>query len=146
MTSSKGYLRLLILFRTHAVFFVYWSGLACFDMYAENGNGLDKESFMILEILLVSTWLASPLMAPQCFVIGEVLHTPQETQVHLATNCLIQVQQAGAMITMTSSKWIVKVAIPEFPAKQPFVYQWGKAEALIGDGAVEVSYGPVGGV
>ena len=101
---------------------------------------------MIAELLLVSTWFTSPLLAPPCFVTGEVLRSAEQAQAQLVSNCPIYFQREGSLITMTSRKWIVQVTIPEGTGKQSFVYRWGHAEAQIGDRMVVVSYGPVGGV
>jgi hypothetical protein len=83
---------------------------------------------------------------PACFISGEVYSTQSETKASLApTNCPINIEQQGHLITMTSPKWIVQVQIPADIGKQEFLYQWGDAEAKIGEKNVEVFYKPVGG-
>lgn len=46
---------------------------------------------------------------------------------------------------MTSPKWVVQVIIPEDIGTQAFLYEWGQAEARIGDRVVAVSYQPAPG-
>jgi hypothetical protein len=103
---------------------------------------LTKEEAMLAEILLTA-WLASP---SPCFITGEVFHQQTEAKAMLSTNCPIHFMRQGALITMTSPKWIVQVTIPEEPVAQAFIYRWGQAEARIGNRVVQVSYGPAGGV
>lgn len=99
-------------------------------------------------VLILSTLLVAetPETGPACFVSGEVRSERQEVKAVLApTNCPIEIHQEGRVITMTSPKWVVQVLIPEDIGTQEFIYQWGQAEAKIGDKAVGVSYKPVGG-
>jgi len=100
----------------------------------------------MLDLILAAVLTAqNPDISPVCFVSGEVYSSPTETQAALtSTNCPIRIQQEGRVITMVSPKWVVQVLIPEGIGKQEFLYQWGQAEARIGDQDVQVTYKPVG--
>ena len=100
----------------------------------------------MLDFILAAVLTAqNPDISPVCFVTGEVYSSPTEIQAALTSmNCPIRIQQEGRVITMVSPKWIVQVLIPEDIGKQDFLYQWGQAEATIGERAVQVNYKPVG--
>jgi hypothetical protein len=75
-----------------------------------------------------------------------VYSTQNETKAALIpTNCPIEIQQKGQVITMTSPKWVVQVIIPDDIGKQEFLYQWGESDAKIGEREVQVSYKPADG-
>jgi hypothetical protein len=98
---------------------------------------------MILSTLLL---IQAHPGGPACFVSGEVYSSSTETTAALSpTNCPINIAQDGRRITMTSPKWVVHVIIPEDIGKQTFLYEWGQAEAKIGDRVVVVSYQPAPG-
>ena len=98
---------------------------------------------LILASLLVA---ATPDTRPGCFISGEVYSSQNETKAVLVpTNCPIEIQQEGQVITMQSPKWVVQVVIPEGLGKQEFLYEWGQAAAKIGDRDVQVSYRPAPG-
>jgi len=100
---------------------------------------------MLAALLYAQNPEKNPETGPICFISGEVYSSKVETKASLApTNCPIDIQQDGRLITMTSPKWIVQVTIPEDIGTQRFLYQWGQAEAKIGDRDVLVMYKPVG--
>jgi hypothetical protein len=101
----------------------------------------------MIEMILASLLrIQAPEAGPACFVSGEVYSSPTQTTAALTpTNCPISIAQEGRLITMTSPKWVVQVMIPEDIGKQEFLYQWGQAEAKIGDREVVVSYQPAPG-
>ena len=98
---------------------------------------------LVLAALLVAE---NPKSGPICTVSGEVYSEQNTTNAALApTNCPIDIQQDGRVITMRSPKWVVQVIIPDDIGKQEFFYQWGERDAKIGDREVQVSYRPAGG-
>jgi hypothetical protein len=98
---------------------------------------------IILSSLLVTQAAAG---GPTCFISGEVSSSRTETTATLSpTNCPIDIAREGRRITMTSPKWVVQVIIPEDIGTQAFLYEWGQAEARIGDRVVAVSYQPAPG-
>lgn len=99
---------------------------------------------MLVEALLAS-WLSAQAPTQDCFILGEVSVTKEETTRLEATGCPITIRRSGKIVTMSSPKWIVQVIIPEASGSQKFLYQWGQSEATIGDRNVEVTYRPAGG-
>jgi len=83
----------------------------------------------------------------RCLIVGEVLWPNEdiEPRLRLTTGCPIQIQREGNRVRMSSTKWIVEVAIPETPYAQGFLYIWGFREASIGNHLIKVSYGPADG-
>ena len=95
-----------------------------------------------------SQWVYAHLPSPHCFVVGEVFWAKEEMepQARLTTACPIHVVRDGKYIKMSSSKWMVEIAIPEDPRPQGFLYVWGQPVATIGNRPMKVAYGPVDGL
>lgn len=99
---------------------------------------------MLLEVA-AAAWLYAQHTSEDCFIFGEVSAAEEQASELKATGCPIKIERKGKLITLTSPKYIVQIAIPDAPGPQKFLYQWGQAEATIGSQVITVSYREVGG-
>ncbi|TAL09874.1 MAG: hypothetical protein EPO02_09045 [Nitrospirae bacterium] len=99
---------------------------------------------MLLEAA-AAAWLYAQQASEDCFVFGEVSATEEEASGLQATGCPIKIERKGKLITLTSPKFIVEIAVPDMPGPQKFLYQWGQAEATIGNQVIHISYREVSG-
>jgi hypothetical protein len=99
---------------------------------------------MLLEAA-AAAWLYAQHTSQDCFIFGEVSATEEQTSELQATGCPIKIERKGKLLTLSSPKYIVEIAIPDKPGPQKFLYQWGQSEATIGSQVVNVSYREVGG-
>jgi len=99
---------------------------------------------MLLEVA-AAAWLYAQHTSEDCFILGEISAAEEQASELKATGCPIKIERKGKLITLTSPKYIVEIAIPDAPGPQKFLYQWGQAEATIGSQVIAVSYREVGG-
>ena len=99
---------------------------------------------MLLEVA-AAAWLYVQQTSQDCFVFGEVSATEEQASGLQATVCPIKIERKGKLITLTSPKFIVEIAIPDLQGPQKFLYQWGQAEATVGNQIIAISYREVGG-
>jgi hypothetical protein len=99
---------------------------------------------MLLEAA-AAVWLYAQQTSQDCFVFGEVSATEEQGLELKATGCPIKIERKGKLITLSSPKFIVEIAIPDEPGPQKFLYQWGESEATIGNQVINISYREVGG-
>ncbi len=98
---------------------------------------------MLLEAA-AAAWLYAQQTSQDCFIFGEVSATEEEASGLKATGCPIKIARKGKLITLSSPKFIVEIAIPDMPGPQKFLYQWGQSEATIGNQVINISYREVG--
>lgn len=99
---------------------------------------------MLLEAA-AAAWLYAQHTSQDCFIFGEVSAVEEQVFELKATGCPIKIERKGKLITLSSPKFIVEIAIPDMPGPQKFLYQWGQSEATIGDQVINISYREVGG-
>ena len=99
---------------------------------------------MLLEAMFV-VWLSAQTDSRDCFIFGEVSATEEQVFNLQATGCPIKIERKGKLITLTSPKYVVEIAIPDAVGTQKFEYQWGQSEATIGGQTIQISYREVGG-
>src|SRR5205807_9830658 len=99
---------------------------------------------MLLEVMFVA-WLSAQMDSRDCFIFGEVSATEEQVFRLEATGCPIKIERKGKLITLSSPKYIVEITIPESAGAQKFLYQWGQAQATIGNQTVDIAFHPVGG-
>ena len=99
---------------------------------------------MLLEAA-AAAWLYAQQTSQDCFIFGEVSATEEEASGLKATGCPIKIERKGKLLTLSSPKFIVEIAIPDGPGPQKFLYQWGQSEATIGNQVINISYREVGG-
>ena len=92
-----------------------------------------------------AAWLYAQQTSQDCFIFGEVSAAEEPVSELQVTGCPIKIERKGKLITLTSPKFIVEIAIPDAPGAQKFLYQWGQAEATIGNQVIAVSYREAGG-
>ena len=92
-----------------------------------------------------AAWLYVQHTSQDCFIFGEVSVSEENAPNLSATGCPIKIERKGKLITLTSPKFIVEIAIPDAPGPQKFLYQWGQPEATIGNQVIAISYREVGG-
>lgn len=99
---------------------------------------------MLLEAA-AAAWLYAQHTSEDCFIFGEVSAAEEQASNLQATGCPIKIERKGKLITLTSPKFVVEIAIPDMPGPQKFLYQWGQAEATIGNQVIAISYRELGG-
>jgi hypothetical protein len=104
---------------------------------------------MLLEAA-AAAWLYAQDTPQACIISGEVSASEEkitnlQANVPSGMQCPIKIERKGKLITLTSPKYIVEIAIPDTPGPQKFQYQWGESEATIGDQVINISYREVGG-
>jgi len=99
---------------------------------------------MLLEAA-AAAWLYAQQSSQDCFIFGEVSATEEQVFSLKAMGCPIKIEHNGKLITLTSPKYVVEITIPDLSGPQKFLYQWGQAEATIGNQVITVSYHEVGG-
>lgn len=99
---------------------------------------------MLVEAMLAA-WLSTQTDSRDCFIFGEVSATEEQVFDLQATGCPIKIERKGKLVTLTSPKYIVEITLPEGPGTKKFLYQWGEAQAKIGDQDVAITFHPVGG-
>ena len=99
---------------------------------------------MLLEAA-AAAWLYAQQTSQDCFIFGEVSAAEEQVFELKAMGCPIKIERKGKFITLASPKYIVEIAIPDMPGPQKFLYQWGQAEATIGNQVINVSYREIGG-
>jgi hypothetical protein len=99
---------------------------------------------MLLEVA-AAAWLYAQHTSEDCFIFGEVSAVEEQASELKATGCPIKIERKGKLITLTSPKYVVEIAIPDAPGPQKFLYQWGQSEATIGSQVINVSYREAGG-
>jgi hypothetical protein len=90
---------------------------------------------------LLVGWLTN-----MCYITGEIHWAETKTMANLKATCPISISVQGPVVTLTSRRWIVQIAVPEESGTQSFMYRWGQSDAQVGNHSVKVSYGPRGGV
>jgi len=99
---------------------------------------------MLLEAAAAG-WLYAQQLSQDCFIFGEVSAAEAKSLELTATGCPIKIERKGKLITLSSPKYIVEIAIPDMPGAQKFLYQWGQSEATIGNQVITISFREVGG-
>ena len=99
---------------------------------------------MLLEAA-AAAWLYAQQTSQDCFVFGEVSAAEEQGSGLQATGCPIKIERKGKLVILASPKFIVEIAIPDMPGPQKFLYQWGQAEATIGNQIITISYREAGG-